>query len=245
MAQGAARAKARWKQVWARPWARRSIKGCLAVGLIGVGALAALVVVNLVVVGSASDRRYTEVAAVPQRPVAIVFGAGLFGSDPSPALASRLDGAIELYQQGNVDHLLMSGDNRRADYDEVTVMRDYAIERGVPGAAITRDYAGFDTYDTCIRARDVFGVRAAVLVTQDYHLSRAIYTCDQLGIDVVGLAIPDWRFRPGDLDYRYSTDDQISYRVREWFARGKAFFDVNIGHRPPALGGPYEGLTET
>jgi vancomycin permeability regulator SanA len=231
--------------VWARPWARRSITVGLIGSAVGVLCLAMLVVVNLIVVGSAEDRRYSEVAAVPERPVAIVFGAGVNGSNPSPALASRLDGAIALYDAGTVDHLLMSGDNGRADYDEVTVMRDYALARGVPGEAITRDYAGFDTYDTCSRARQIFGVRAAVLVTQDFHLARALYTCDQLGVDVVGLAIPDWNFRPGELDYGYTQSQEVGYTGREWLARGRAFFETNLTHPGPAVLGPYEGLTET
>ena len=230
----------------ASAWRRRVVRwpviggvGCLVVTLI------ALFGVNLWVTRSAGEFRYEDVGEVPDRPVAIVFGAGVHGSDPTPALASRLDGAVELYQAGRVTHLLMSGDNSRPDYDEVTVMRDYAIERGVPGAAITRDYAGFDTYDTCIRAREIFGVSSAVLVTQDFHIARAIYTCRQLGVDAVGLAIPDWSFREERLDYEYTRSQEVGYRVREWFARAKAVVDSELIRPRPTFGGPYEGLTET
>jgi vancomycin permeability regulator SanA len=228
--------------IWATRWLRRSIlvAGTAAVALVGF-----VVAVNQVIVRSADDRRYVSVEAVPEREVAIVFGAGLFDGRPSPALADRLDGAIELYERGSVAHLLMSGDNSRPDYDEVSAMRDYAIERGVPAQAITRDYAGFDTYDTCYRARDIFGVDGAVLVTQDYHLARALYTCDQLGLDVVGLAVPDWQFRSGDLGYEYSSRDQVAYTVREWLARSKAFVDTNVLHPEPTHLGDPEGLTET
>jgi vancomycin permeability regulator SanA len=119
------------------------------------------------------------------------------------------------------------------------------LRRGVPGSAITRDYAGFDTYDTCIRARDVFGVTGAVVVTQDFHVSRAVFTCRELGIDAVGLAIPDWSFREDELDYRYTRSQEVGYTVREWFARVKAVVDTEVLHPEPKLGGPYEGLTET
>jgi vancomycin permeability regulator SanA len=201
--------------------------------------------VNVAVVRAAGGHRYVEVDDVPPRPVAIVLGAGVRGSSPSPALASRLDGAVALFEAGRVEHLLMSGDNSRKDYDEVTVMRDYALARGVPSESITRDYAGFSTYETCFRARDVFGVSAAVIVTQDFHLARAIYTCRQLGIDTVGFAIPDWQFRPGELDYGYRRSQEVGYTLREWMARVKATVELHVTHPTPRFLGPHEGLTET
>lgn len=228
--------------LWARRWLRRTI-------LVGLGAVVAVVVgvvgLNVWMVRSVEVHRYADVERVPDRPVAIVLGAGVFGNEPSPTLATRLDGAIELFRAGKVEHLLMTGDNSRPDYDEVTAMRDYAVARGVPGAAITRDYAGFDTYDSCIRARDVFGVRAAVVVTQDFHLARAVFTCRELGIDAVGLAVPDWAFRPEQLPYPYRRDQEVGYTVREWFARVKAVLDTEVVHPAPTFGGPYVGLTET
>lgn len=249
MTEPADRSRAGIRARLAQAWSHRRTRRLLIVGSVlsgaGVLGLVLLVGLNLLVVSSASDRRYTEVAAVPERPVAIVFGAGVQGSNPSPALASRLDGAIELYEAGKVDHLLMSGDNGRPDYDEVTAMRDYALARGVPGEDITRDYAGFDTYDTCYRAREIFGVTAATLVTQDFHLARALYTCDQIGVDVVGLAIPDWNFRPGELDYGYTPSQELGYTGREWLARVRAFAETNILHPEPTYEGEYEGLTET
>jgi vancomycin permeability regulator SanA len=228
--------------IWSRRWLRRTTVGS-AISLVLV--LSFVVVTNQVVLRSANDRRHVSVDDIPEREVAIVFGAGLFDGHPSPALADRLDGAIALYRAGRVDHLLMSGDNSRPDYDEVTAMRDYVIDRQVPSEDVTRDYAGFDTYDTCYRAREVFGVDGAVLVTQDYHLSRALYTCDQLGLDVVGLAVPDWNFRSDALGYEYSSRDQIRYTLREWLARSKAFVDINLLHPEPTFLGEHEGLTET
>jgi vancomycin permeability regulator SanA len=84
-----------------------------------------------------------------------------------------------------------------------------------------------------------------VVVTQDFHIARAIFTCRERGIDAVGLAIPDWAFRPGELDYQYTRDQEVGYTVREWFARVKAVIDTEVLHPSPTFGGPYEGLTET
>lgn len=228
--------------MWARRWLRRTLVGGVTVTTAVVLGVIAL---NVWMVRSMDGHRYADVDRVPERPVAIVLGAGVFGNEPSPTLATRLDGAIELFRAGKVDHLLMTGDNSRPDYDEVTAMREYAVARGVPGAAITRDYAGFDTYDSCIRARDIFGVSSAVVVTQDFHVARAVYTCRALGIDAVGFAVPDWAFRPEQLPYPYQRDQKVGYTVREWFARLKAVLDSEVVHPRPTFEGPYEGLAET
>lgn len=194
----------------------------------------------------ADERTFDVVAEVPRRTVAIVFGAKVEeDGTPSPALADRLQGAVDLYHAGRVGHLLMTGDNRFADYDEVTGMRTWAIAHGVPAAAITRDYAGLDTYDSCLRARRVFGVTDAVLVTQAFHLARALYLCRHHGIDAVGLAVSDWQFHPERSGHIYTRDKQVSYTVREWVARANATVDAEFRNREPAIGGPYEGLGET
>ncbi len=150
-----------------------------------------------------------------------------------------------VYRQGKVAHLLLSGDNSRPDYDEVTAMRDLAMENGVPASAITRDYAGFSTYDSCFRARDVFGVREAMLVTQDYHLSRALFTCRALGIDSIGLRIPDWQHHPERLGWAYPSDLADQYMSREYLSRVKAVIAAKVTHPQPVLLGPFEGLRET
>ena len=178
----------------------RRLRRLLVVGLV-VGGLAAILLVILVAAANMwvlhdGGPRYDAVSEVPGRPVAVVFGAGIDGDQPSPALRDRLDAAVALYQAGTVPKLLVTGDNHSTGYDEVTVMRAYLMDHGVPAEDITRDYAGFDTYDSCYRARTIFGVESAVLVTQDYHLARALFTCRQLGIDVVGLAVPDWQHHP-------------------------------------------------
>ncbi len=231
----------------ARARRRRRLARVLA-GVVAMALLALLLVAvtNAAVTQSADGLTYDDVSAVPVRPVAIVFGAGVIDGQPTPALADRVDGAIALYHQGKVAHLLLTGDNSSVAYDEVGVMRDRALAAGVPAAAITRDHAGFSTYDSCYRARDIFGVRAAVLVTQDYHLSRALYTCRQLGLDVIGLRIPDWQHLPERLTWgNYPQDLQVQYMSREWLARTKAVIAAKITHPAPTFLGPYEGLQAT
>src|SRR5664280_227676 len=113
---------------------------------------------------------------VPTRPVAIVFGAGLWrNGTATPVLQDRVQTAANLYFAGKVEKLLMSGDNRFVDYNEPAVMRQLAMSLGVPDGAIVLDYAGRRTYDTCYRAKAIFGVNEAILVTQAFHLPRAIY----------------------------------------------------------------------
>jgi vancomycin permeability regulator SanA len=224
-----------------RRWPRRVV-----LALIAFGGLSLLVVAgaNTWVLRSGGPR-YDRVEDVPVRPVAVVFGAGIDGDRPSAALAGRLDAAVALYQAGTVPHLLVTGDNHVADHDEVTVMRTYLIDHGVPANAITRDYAGFDTYDSCARAHDVFGVRSAVLVAQDYHLARALFTCQKLGIDAIGLAVPDWQHHPDQVGFTWPASMQRNLTVREWGARLKAVIDTEVLHPGPTLGGPDVGLTET
>ncbi|WP_329956374.1 vancomycin high temperature exclusion protein [Catenulispora pinistramenti] len=127
-------------------------------------------------------------AAVPYEPVAIVFGAGAPNGQPTAYLARRLDVALDLYHRGKVSVILVTGDNSHPDYDEPTVMRDYLVNHGVPTARIVRDFAGFDTWASCARAKKIFGVDHATLVTQDFHMPRALLLCHAAGIDAYGVA---------------------------------------------------------
>ena len=160
-------------------------------------------------------------------PVAIVLGAAVHADGrPSPWLAHRLDVAADLYTSGRVEAILVSGDNRRAGYDEPTVMRRYLLSQGIPDQAVAVDYAGFDTYDTCVRARRVFGIERALLVTQDFHEPRAVAICRSVGVDVDGV---------GDSRAR---SDRIGWTVswmRERPAAIKAVIDV-VARRDPTLG---------
>jgi SanA protein len=168
----------------------------------------------------------TDIAAAPEIPVAIVFGAGVRADGRlSPMLADRMDTAIALYSAGKVRKLLVSGDNRFVDYDEPGRMYDYAVARGVPPADVVRDYAGRRTYDTCYRAGAIFGVERALLVTQRFHLPRAIFTCRNLGVEGVGFSAdrrPYW--------------SNNYYRLRDAFATLRAWWDVKIARPLPVLG---------
>ena len=130
---------------------------------------------------------YTDAQTVPERPVALVFGAGYWpNGTPSDVMKDRVEAAIDLYRAGRVQKVLFSGDNRFVNYNEPEKMREYALSLGLPDEAIVLDYAGRRTYDTCYRAHDIFGLRQVVLVTQRYHLPRALYTCRGMGLEAVG-----------------------------------------------------------
>ncbi|MFN4294600.1 MAG: vancomycin high temperature exclusion protein [Thermoflexales bacterium] len=175
----------------------------------------------------AQSRVYTSPEAAPHHRVAIVFGAGVRDGRPSAVLYDRVASAAALYRAGAVDKLLMSGDNRFANYNEPAVMRQTALRLGVPDDAIVLDYAGHSTYDTCYRAREIFGLRDAVLVTQAYHLDRAIFTCNALGVAAVGY--------PAD---RRPYAAMPWFQLREFGATLKAFWDLFISRPLPVLGEP-------
>jgi SanA protein len=177
----------------------------------------------------ARSRTFT-VGNVPPHRVAIVFGAGLWrNGTATPVLKDRVQTAANMYFAGKVEKLLMSGDNRFVEYNEPAVMREVALSLGVPETAIVVDFAGRRTYDTCYRARAIFGVTEAILVTQAFHLPRAIYECSRLGVDSVGV----------NADLRvYSKSSVLYWNARELFATVAALWDLNISHPVPVLGNP-------
>ncbi|MFE2110052.1 vancomycin high temperature exclusion protein [Kitasatospora sp. NPDC059463] len=141
----------------------------------------------------AAGDRVGTVESAPPAPVAVVFGAGLFDGRPSPYLAHRLDAAVDLYAAGKVRAILVTGDNGRAGYDETDAMRGYLVEHGVPEVRVVGDYAGFDTWDSCTRAHRIFGVDRAVLVSQDFHVRRALALCEAAGIESYAVGVPEVR----------------------------------------------------
>lgn len=155
----------------------------------------------------------------------LVLGAGVRGNSPSPMLSDRLDYAIELYKQKRAPKLLMSGDHGRKDYDEVNIMKAYAIERGVPAEDIFMDHAGFSTYESIYRARDVFLADNIIIVTQEYHLHRALYIANRLGVSAVGVP-SDPRAYVG----------QAYRELREILARDKDFVYCIFKPEPTYLG---------
>lgn len=184
---------------------------------------------------AASAGRISTVDDVPSEPVALVFGAGLdIRGEPMPFLRARLDLARQLYAAGKVRVVLVSGDNRRANYNEPDAMRDYLIENGIPAAKVIADYAGFDTYATCVRARRIFGVDQAIVVTQSYHLPRAVATCRSIGLDGWGV---------GDSSVKPDAEEWDSDVVREWPANIKMAWDL-LSRRQPVLGEVETSVTD-
>ncbi|NHZ72528.1 MAG: hypothetical protein GWP17_05540 [Aquificales bacterium] len=133
-----------------------------------------------------SRQIYTVETAPPKR-VAVVFGAAVYGDRLSAVLRDRVETAVALYEAGLVDKIIMSGDNQTQEYDEPSAMVAYAVERGVPEEDIQPDYGGRRTYDTCYRAQHIFEADRVILVTQEFHLPRALFTCQMLGLDSVGV----------------------------------------------------------
>lgn len=172
----------------------------------------------------------TAVAEAPERRVAIVFGAGLRRDGrPTAVLYDRVLTAVQLYQQGKVHKLLLSGDNRFENYNEPASMKQAAIELGVPEQDIVLDYAGQRTYDTCYRARHIFGLQEAVLITQSFHLPRALFLCEALGVNAVGVSADQRTYLRGS---------QLVWNVREVMATAAALWDVLIARPTPILGEP-------
>jgi len=177
-----------------------------------------------------TDHRYKRLIytteSVPPQQVAIVFGAGVWPDGRlSDMLADRVYTAVQLYQRGKVQKLLMTGDNRFIYYNEPKHMHDYAVTLGVPDEDIVLDYAGRRTYDSCYRAKYIFGVSNAILVTQAYHIDRALFTANRLGIDAVGVAAD----RKDYLAIK-------GYWRRELFATALAWWQVTITRPEPVLG---------
>lgn len=169
-------------------------------------------------------------AEVPPARVAIVFGAGLQrDGTPTPVLRDRVATAAQLYFAGKVEKLLMSGDNRFVNYNEPASMHDYAVSLGVPEEAIVLDYAGRRTYDTCYRAQQIFGVEQAILVTQDFHLPRALLICKGLGLEASGVSADLREYRRRSL---------LFWNLRELPATMVALWETYITRPEPVLGDP-------
>lgn len=167
----------------------------------------------------------------PAAPVALVFGAGLWDGEPSPYLAHRLDAAAALYEQGKVRAILVTGDNSTEAYDEPGAMRTYLAERGVPKRRITADYAGFDTWDSCARARRIFGVEHALLVSQDFHVRRATALCRAAGVESYAVGVRE----PRDVTW-------LAGGAREVLSAVKAAYEAAVRPDPQFLGPQEPGV---
>lgn len=155
----------------------------------------------------------------------LVLGAGVWGDRPSPMLEDRIKTGIELYNLGLASKILMSGDHGNIDYDEVNTMKDYAINKDIPSSDIFMDHAGFSTYDSIYRVKEIFKAKKIVIVTQEYHLYRALYIAKSLGIEAYGV----------DSTFRIYTKE--TYReIREILARNKDFVKVIFKPKSTYLG---------
>ena len=217
----------RFLDVGFRRWLRRAV---VAGGLAAVLGLLSVAGGEIWVRTAAHGRVYSE-ADVPAAPVALVLGAEVYADGtPSPFLAARLDIAKRLLDAHKVKAILLSGDNSHWTYDEPGDMEVYLIARGVPASQIVLDYAGFDTYDSCARAHRIFGVNRAIVVTQSFHIDRAIALCRTQGINATGI---------GDSTVKIYTGPWRRDVIRERGANVKAILDV-VSHRDPVFLGRHE-----
>jgi len=175
-------------------------------------------------------RMFTKVEAIPVRKTGLVLGCArlLANGRENAYFRYRINAAVELYEAGKVSYLLVSGDNSRPGYNESLDMKQALIEAGVPGERIVCDFAGFSTLDSVVRAKKVFGQAELTVVSQDFHVRRAVYIGEHFGVDVVGYAAKNVRHRLG-----------MRTRAREVAARCKTLLDVHVlGRRPRYLGEP-------
>lgn len=198
---------------------------------IGFSALAVLIVIflaiNAYIVLSAQSSLYTEFSEVPAKQAALVLGAQVRGNTASAILSDRLETAAELYREKKVQKILVSGDHGSKYYDEVDVMRKNLLAEGIPAQDIFMDHAGFDTYDSVYRAKEIFGVESVIIVSQTFHLPRALFIAQALGVDAVGMSA-------NRQEYRWSTI--IRNNARESLARIKALGDILRNAKPLAMG---------
>lgn len=197
----------------------------LCLGLLGAGAVFGI---NGYVIGSTDDRILTgeEAANIPDVDCILVLGCGVWDDGtPSHMLEDRLKRSVELYDLGTAEKLLMSGDHGRSDYDEVNAMKTYGVDAGIPSENIFMDHAGFSTYESVYRAKEIFQVKKMVIVSHGYHLYRAIYIAESMGIEAYGVA-SDYRTYVGE----------TSRQIREILARVKDFGTCILKVQPTYLG---------
>lgn len=207
----------------------KSIVKRVFIAVICVGLILAVMalILNAIVKNSTRDRIVTmEEAKALDADCILVLGAGVKpDGSPSNMLRDRMITAIDLYEGGVTDRLLVSGDHGRKDYDEVNTMKDLAVDAGVPSEHVFMDHAGFSTYDSLYRAKEVFCADKVVIVTQEYHLHRALYIAEKLGVEAVGVSADRQEYR-----------GQFMREIREILARDKDFFSCIIKPLPKYLG---------
>lgn len=205
---------------------KKYLKTLVYLCLIG---LVTIIFVNVYVKNSTKENIHHSLKRFPKNDIGIIFGAGIRGNQPSKYLKDRLDAGILLYKSKRINKILLSGDNGREEYDELTVMKNYCYTHGVDTTKIFIDYAGFDTYSTMYRAKHIFKIKKATLISQEYHLNRAIYIGQQLGIKSVGYSANKGEYGR----YKYVC-------FREYGSIFKSFFDVLRNRKPRFSGNPID-----
>ncbi len=196
---------------------------CFAVGIYAV-------CVNMYVVNSTTDRILAvDDTQMLEADCIIVLGAGVQGETLSHMLEDRVKTGIAVYETDSAPKIIMSGDHGREDYDEVNAMKNYAKNEGVPSEDIFMDHAGFSTYESIYRAKYIFGAKKIVIISQKYHLHRAIFIADYLGLEAYGV---DSQLRP------YAVDTNAYNALREFLARNKDFLYVRLGKEATYMGEP-------
>ena len=209
--------------------AKKVIKGIIVVALF---ILAFIIYSNVRISSYSKTRVYDDLSRIPHYHTALLLGTsseGRFGG-PNRFFIARISAAAELYESGKIDRILVSGDNRHKDYNEPEAMREALIEKGIPEDIIFLDYAGFRTFDSVVRAKEVFGQSAFIVVSQKFHTERAVFIAGKKGIDAIGYNARDVSLRSGG----------IITHVREWGARCKVFLDLLFGKKPHFLGEPID-----
>ena len=206
---------------------KKLLKIFVVLVIIGIVMLCAALGISEYVKHSVSDRMLTPEGAAELEDIdcIIVLGCRVNGETPSPMLGDRLLRGIELYDLEAAPKLLMSGDHGQVKYDEVNAMKQFAIDRNVPSEDVFMDHAGFSTYETMYRAKEVFAAKRVIIVTQSYHLYRAVYIAEKLGLEAWGVS--------SDLQTYIK---QPIYDIREILARDKDFVKVIFKPKPTYLG---------
>lgn len=207
---------------------KKYYKIAILLGLIGVFFVA---IVNWYVISKSEDYVITDINKLPKVDAVIVLGAKVTNEKLSYVLEDRVVAGVNIFYGKKAPAILLSGDHGQKEYDEVNGMRKYILRRkfAIPKQAIFMDHAGFDTYDSMIRALKVFNIKSAIIVTQDFHIHRSVYIARELGIKAYGFAVDE---------SMYKISLRLNWKLREYLSRVKAYKDVLFNVEPKFLGEP-------
>lgn len=199
-----------------------------------VGALSLILlsvfIINFYVLEKSDKYIYSDLSKLPKKKAVLILGAQVHGDKLSLVLRDRVISGSKIYLSGRVDKILLSGDHGQKKYDEVNGMRKYIISnygKNISEENIFMDHAGFDTYDSVYRAKEIFGVDSVIIVTQKFHINRAVFLARSVGIDAVGFAVDE---------EKYILPLKIQWNIRESLSRIKAFVDIKLHMKPKYLG---------